>query len=304
MSYSLLVARGGLVSVALGLSAPMALGAPLFSTGFATPTSSDGIPYADSSTPGDNGSKTVGWAGTDWTLGSPTVVDFEALTSVTFGTFTWGSGADTIKAGQMWLTLGGGDHIDGNNSQIRHTGATDPKIQFNSSTIGNSSLAAEPDGIGIFNLAFEVLPGQVIDDLTLSMRLGTGQTNGTWDNNTAAENGNYNVRIVNASNTASGFSFYAANQAIGAGAGPTVNAVDQTSTALTAGTYILQIQVSGKAKNQRYTLDDLSFSATVPEPASLGVAALAAGLLIGRRRRKVLDDNGGAAHSVSGRCRA
>lgn len=257
--------------------------AVLLSTGFSTPTGTDGIPYTDATTPGDNGNKTVGWVGTSWTVGNAALVDLKQVTSVTFGNFTWGSAADTIKAGEFWTTLGGGDHIDGNNSSIRHTGATTPLIQFNSSSVGNSSLAAEPDGTAIFNLVFEAK--SAIEDLAVSLRAGTAQTSGSFDNNTAAQNGNFNIRIVDATNTASGFDFYATSQAIGAGAGPVVNAVDQSATQLAAGTYVLQIVLSGKTSGQRYSIDDFAFSANaVPEPVSLGLLALGAGALVRRRR--------------------
>lgn len=257
--------------------------AVVLSTGFSTPTGSDGIPYTDATTPADNGNKTVGWVGTSWTVGNAALVDLKQVTSVTFGNFTWGSVGDTLKAGEFWTTLGGGDHIDGNTSAIRHSGATNPLIQFNTSAVGNQSLAAEPDGFAIFNLVFEAK--SVIEDLSVSLRAGTAQTSGSFDNNTAAQNGSFNIRIVDATNTSSGFNFYSSAQAIGTGAGPTINAVDQSGTEVAAGTYVLQIVLSNKTSGQRFSIDDFSFSANaVPEPASLALLVLA-GAGLARRGR-------------------
>lgn len=278
--------KTGLVAVVvfgLGVAGSSAGAATLLSTDFATPTSIDAIPYVDALNGADNGNKTVGWIGGNWTIGDNTLVDLKQVTSVVFGDFTWGSTGDTIKSGELWGTLGGGDHIDGNSSQLRHTGSS---IQFNSSAVGGSALAAEPDGSAIFNLVLEVKPGDGIRNLQLSFRTGTAQTSGAWDNNTAAGNGNYNVKIVDASNTASGFSFYSTNQAIGAGAGPVVNAVDQTSATLLPGTYVMQVILTGKTSGQRYTIDDFGFAAeAVPEPGIAGMAAMAVLGLLARRRR-------------------
>jgi hypothetical protein len=184
-----------------------------------------------------------------WTVADPTKVDFKQINSVTFNGFTWGASSDPIRYGSVFATgTDFGYVIGASNSTIRYTGtgATQPLVQFSSGTPAS----------GAFNFVFEIKGGESLSNLTVKFKAGTANTSGVWHaNNTAAQNGNYNVSIHpldSFGNAGAGFTFYSTNQPLGAGGGITVTATDQGASSLSAGTYLLRIQFLDKTITERY----------------------------------------------------
>jgi hypothetical protein len=238
---------------------------------------------------GDNGNKSIGFsgagstsaAGAMWTLGDTGVFDLVGVNSVTLGGFTWGSTANPIRRGVIFTTAADFGYLtpNGQNTNIRYANTSAITVQLNSGTAHESA----------FNLVFEVKPDTTLSDVLVGFRAGTAGTSGVWDNNTAAQNGNINVVIhpLNASGVAgTGVSFFASPQAIGAGAGPTINAPAPEGASFAAGRYLLRIVFSGKTRNERATIDDLVFSAStgpvaIPFAPNVDPGAAPAGVVVG-----------------------
>jgi hypothetical protein len=90
-------------------------------------------------------------------------------------------------------------------------------------------------------------------------------------NNTAAQNGNYNVSIHpldSSGNAGAGFTFYSTDQPLGAGGGIAVTATDQGANTLSAGTYLLRIQFFNKTRTDRYSIDDVSIEGATGQPSA------------------------------------
>jgi hypothetical protein len=163
-------------------------------------------------------------------------------------------------------------------------------FQFNSGSAGRTGFAAPAD-LALWNLVVE-LKDTSLNQFNVSFRAGTAQTSGAWGNNTLANNGSYNIHLIPILLTGNNgvldignrVSFNGSPVAIGAGAGPSIS--DDLTHSFSAGTYLLQVEFSGQG-GQRNTIDDLSFTAAIPEPSTLmltGLLALAG--VIGLRRRK------------------
>jgi hypothetical protein len=271
----------------------------LFSTGWDNPTATgtDSVLIAGTArgiaiTGG--GSNLVSPSGF-WTVTDATTVDLSSITSFTAPASITGttdvvygatSGSDILRKGAVFTTLNSFVDPAGTGANIRYatnTGVWRP--QFNVSSINN----------GYFNVLFEIKPGSdPLDNWTVSFNYGTAQTNGSWDNNTAAQNGTVTATIYRVNATTgvleSPFTFNTFN-ASGAGPLATLSATSATAS-LSAGNYLLSIQLStAKTSGQRFTIDNLAVSAEfVPEPASLVLFGLGS-LLIGWRKR--------ACHPVS-----
>lgn len=262
----------------------------LLSTDFSTTTSDNVVHFDGTTTNTGAGIGTI----TNWSVADASKVDVVEVTTFTVGSNTFGSGSDTVKRGEWVTMLDGGAYTTGGASPITANRRINNTInlQFNASAVGNSSATA-PASVGIFAFVFEVKAGESYDHLSATFDMGTGNTSGGWYSATAAQNGSYNVRILGVDN-ATDFSFYNSPQAAGptTGSNPvvpyTATAAAPTGTALDPGIYLLQVQMSNKTQNQRYTIDNFSFSAeVVPEPATLAVAAAGALLLLPRRRARL-----------------
>jgi hypothetical protein len=245
----------------------------VLSTNFST-TTGDNVNVYDGST---TTARSVGVI-SNWTVADAAKVDVAQVTSFTAGTHIYGNTTDTVKAGEWVTMLGDGSYQSGTINATRRVNNA-INMQFNSTSVGNSSSAA-PANMGIFTFVFEVK--QPINGLSATFDMGTGTTSGGWYTATAAQNGFYNVRIVGIGN-ATDFLFYSSAQAAGAGAPYNATAVDQTGTTLAAGLYRLEVQMTNKTQNQRYTIDNFSLL-VVPEPATLSLLAFG-GLLALRRNR-------------------
>lgn len=240
------------------------------------------LAHTDANNSGNDGSPNVA-INPAWTVSGS--LGLTALTGVlTMGDFTWAN----IGSGIMFTTMAGGAYSDGsNNAQVRLTSTSEAdraNFKFNTGTVGGS--AAAPGDVAVFNLLFTVT-GQ-LNNPAVSFRAGTIQTNGTWDNNTSANNGNFEVRlspvILSGNNGTVNFNdaiSLGGVQSIGAGAGPLVSASSVTS--LSQGTYLMQIQLSGQS-DQRAAIDDLTM---VPEPSTYAAlfGILALGFVAWRRRK-------------------
>jgi hypothetical protein len=220
---------------------------------------------------GDSANKAIAFTGGGnnaaspmWTVADSAKVDFKQINSVTYNGFTWGQSSDPIRYGSVFTTgTDFGYVIGASNSNIRYTGtgATQPLVQF----------GAGAPASGAFNLVFEVKGTEPLGNLTVKYKAGTASTGGVWNGGaTAAENGNYNVSVhpLDASgNAGTGFTFYASNQSLGAGAGVSVAAADQGSNSLAPGTYLLRILFFDKTKAERYSIDDVSIEGSTGLPA-------------------------------------
>jgi hypothetical protein len=265
----------------------------LFSTGFtSSSTTTDTIAFNGTTT--SVGQHGITGAGSNananfWTVTDATKVDVGGANLVTNGTNAWGnasgSSGDRIFKGELFATSTSFGILNAGAQAVRIPGSTNTAanaFQFNNS--GNHD--------GYINMIFEVKSGNIFDNLSVGFKGGTASTAGVFDNNDAAQNGNYNVSLFNLDSNGlmgSEYKFYESPKAFGAGAGVAVTATaSDAAHQITSGLYLLQIQLTGKTQTQRFTIDDLSFNGTaysaVPEPTS----ALA-GLLIGsgllRRRR-------------------
>lgn len=254
--------------------------AVVLSTSFSS-VASDNMAFTDGVT---TTSYSSGVKDNSWTVTDTSTLDLKEVTSFTLGSYTWGSASDTVKKGQWALYMGDGAYTNGsvNSNQRINTGG-DKNIQFNASGVGNSSQA-DPGDVAVFSFVFEVKPGASFNQLSATFDMGSGNTSGGWYSATAAQNGFFNIRILGLDN-ATDFSFYNTPQAAGAGGPYTATATDQTGSTLNPGTYLLQIRLSDKTQNQRYTIDDFSLSA-VPEPAALALLTLGGVLMLPRSRRR------------------
>lgn len=220
---------------------------------------------------GDNADKTIAFTGGGsntaspmWTVANATKVDFKQIDSVTHNGFTWGQSSDPIRYGSVFTTgTDFGYVIGSSNSNIRYSGttATEPMVQF----------GAGAPASGAFNFVFEIKGGEPLGNLTVKYKAGTASTSGAWHTtNTAANNGNYNVSVHpldGSGNAGTGFTFYATNQALGAGGGIAVTATDQGANSLSAGTYLLRILFFDKTRAERYSIDDVSIEGSTGLPA-------------------------------------
>ncbi|MCD8483748.1 MAG: PEP-CTERM sorting domain-containing protein [Verrucomicrobia bacterium] len=271
--------------------------AAVLSTDFSGSTGNISLPYVDASDATNNGNHGVTRNQFTWTQSEPAKLALRSLDSLTIGNYTWGSASTPISAGRIFTSLGGGAWNTGTGgggttASIRATGTTDPtraRIQFNAGTVGGTASA--PADVAVWNLIFEVgatgVPG-----FDFSFRAGTAQTNGAWDNNTAANNGSYNIRITpvnvtgstGVAQTGSSVTLSASPIAIGAGAGPTLE--PSWVQAFPAGVYLLQLEFTGQG-SQRNSIGDFSMTA-IPEPSTYAAlfGLLALGFVAWRRRRK------------------
>lgn len=276
---------GGILST---VCAGLAHGAVLFSTTWDNPTNTglDGVGVNGTSFDsmaitggGGNAPSPAGF----WTVTDTSQVDLSSLTqftapaSLTGGSaVTYGavSGADILRKGAVFTSS---LNFALPAQQIRYgtsTGIWRP--QFNFGGVNN----------GQFNVVFDIKPAAgSLNGWELSFKYGTAQVTGVWDNNTtAAQNGTASATIYQVdSGTGELSSVLTFNSNSLAGAGPSVTiAATNPSTSLSAGTYVLAIRLTGKTKNQRYTIDDLTVSA-IPEPAVIGLLGVG-GLMLRRRR--------------------
>jgi hypothetical protein len=239
-----------------------------------------GVAHTDANDATADGNRNVGISGATWTTGGGLAL--AAITgTLTMGDYTWSN----IGAGVVLTTGDGGVWRSTQSADARTTGTSEAdraNFQFNTGSIGGS--AAAPMDVAVFNLVFSVTTAFSPE---ISFRAGTAQTNGTWDNNTAANNGDFEVRIspitlsdnngtVNFANAVS-----VGSGEIGAGAGPVVST--STIATINPGTYLLEIRLSGQG-GQRASIDDL---ALIPEPSTYAalIGLLALGLVAWRRRR-------------------
>jgi hypothetical protein len=275
---------GGIVSAAC---AGLAQGAVLFSTTWDNPSSSssDGVLVNGTAANiaitggGGNNPSPAGF----WTVDDPTKVDlsslnqFTAPASITGGSaVTYGatSGSDIFRKGAVFTSSLG---FASPAQQIRYAITTGSvwRPQFNASGVND----------GQFNVIFDITAAAgSLNGWELSFNYGTATTGGAWDNNTAAENGTASAIIyqvdTGTGELSSALTFGSVNLS---GAGPlaTISATNPSSS-LGAGTYVLAIRLTGKTKNQRYTIDNLTVSA-IPEPAIVSLLGLG-GLMLRRRR--------------------
>lgn len=293
MTKKLLLTLAGVLGCALALSGQVTL----LSTDFSGSTGNVSLPYVDANDATNNGNRAVTRNQFTWTQSDPTVLSLAALDTLTMGAFSWGSSGTPLTAGRIFTSLAGGQNNTGTGgagttSTIRSTGTTDEtraRLQFNSSSVGGSGTA--PADVAVWNLLFQVGTGGIAG-LDFSFRAGTAQTSGSWDNNSIANNGNYNIRITPVSITGStgiaqfgsSVTVFETAAAIGAGAGPTLTS--SYSNSIAAGVYLLQLEFSGQG-TQRNSIGDFSM-AVIPEPSTY--AALLGGLALGfvayRRRRR------------------
>jgi hypothetical protein len=285
------------ITLAAVAGSAFALDAAILSTDFTGSTGGVILPYADAIDPTNNTNTNASVTRNqfNWTQTDATVIALRSLDTLTIGAYSWGSAGTPISAGRMFTTLDGGAWNTGTGgaagiiSNLRATGTTDPtraRFQFNSTSVGATGTAA-PANVAVWNLLFEVGTGGIAG-LDFSFRAGTAATSGAWDNNTAANNGNYNIRITPVTVTGGNGSAELANSvsvsgAVGAGAGPTV--ISSYSSSLASGVYLVQLEFSSQA-TQRNALGDFQMTA-IPEPSTyaalLGLMVL--GVVALRRRR-------------------
>lgn len=281
--------------VATCWSAGSAQAGVLFSTTWDNPTNTGSDSVAIAATARGialtgGGSDTVSPSGF-WTVTDASKVDLSSITtftapaSITTTTdVVYGavSGANIFRKGAVFTTLKNFVDPSGGGANIRYaTNNTSVwRPQFNASGVND----------GHFNVLFEIkAASDPLDNWSVSFNYGTAQTNGTWDSNTAAENGTVTATIyrVNPSTGVleSPLTFTTFNAA---GAGPLANLTATSPTSsLSAGNYLLSISLStAKTRNQRFTIDNLTVSAEiVPEPASLALFGLGSALIAWRKRR-------------------
>ncbi|GAB4182384.1 MAG: hypothetical protein Fur0032_23420 [Terrimicrobiaceae bacterium] len=220
-----------------------------------------------------------------WTVGNSTQVDLSTVSLIkTSGGTEVGaaSGNDRLLKGSVFTTRTDFSYSDGAiNSGIRYatnTGVWAP--QLNSSSLSDAR----------FNVLFEIKPTFEFNSWNIAFNYGTAQTNGAWDNNSAAQNGNADVEIYSIAGdgtiSLSSLSFNATSLS---GSGPLAS-LDATnmSTSLSSGNYLLSILLTGKTKTQRYTIDNLVVNASlVPEPTTWALLAGSLTALVVFRRRRV-----------------
>lgn len=273
------------------------LWASSISSDFSGSTSNLTLPYTDANDATNNGNRSVSRNQFNWTESNATDFSLRGLDSLVMGDYTWGSAGTPISAGRIFTTLAGGQYNDGtggggNTSNIRATGTSDPtraRIQVNDGDVGETGTLSPAD-LSVWNLVVEFGGASNFEGLSFSFRAGTAQTSGAWDNNSIANNGNYNIRLTPVSVTGnngvlggSPITAFGTPQAIGAGAGPTMTPTWNTGS-INPGVYLLQLEFSDQG-GQRSSLGDFSVTA-IPEPGILVLVGVAMGVLVVFRRRK------------------
>jgi hypothetical protein len=273
--------------VAIGLLGGIAQGAVLFSTGWDNPTGT-GI---DSVTVNSvSSSVAITGAGSDtaspasfWTVADASKVDLSARTSFVAPASITGSAAVTYGAASGVGVLRKGAVVA---SQLNLVGAETIRYALTTG-VWMPQLNATSSNNGQFNVLFEIKPGAgSYNAWEVAFNYGTASTTGAWNNNTAAANGTASA-VIYAVNPSTGelSSQLTFGSASIAGSGPLADLdASNMNTSLGEGTYLLSIVLTGKTSGQRYTIDNLSVSAVVPEPASLALLGLGAGVLVRRRR--------------------
>lgn len=240
-----------------------------------TTTNSDGVRVngvSDSAIALTGGGSNIASPSGYWTVADAAAIDLTGVPLIEIpavltsgSTVTYGHASITNSQffkGSVFTTRGDFTHTDGlTNAQVRYAAATSPNrgyIQLNSPVLHDAR----------FNVPFELKSGAAPRaGWTLAFRYGTGGTSAdSWNNNSTAQNGSATAAIYAINSTTGVLStspvitFGSVNLA---GAGPLASlAALDPGAALGPGRYLLSVRLHGKTLKQRYTLDDLSVSAS------------------------------------------